>query len=490
MSLQGLPPELMERVVVLLPLSDICSLRLTNKHMASNTTQQHFKARFRTKRVQITEQQLSSFVAVTTSGGLACLLQDLTLVAPVYNTSELTSRLEEKAADFVELKNNGEDVKLGFKNLTEEELRQAGIDLSVLQERLATQLDMIHHQRDVELLSQAFSNLAANGASLRNLRIEVEIYKDDTTTPLLPLFGGGWKPIWSSAANASHTLFSSLAACDLPIHNLHLFNDTRMLRCSLSCSELNNVDFAPARFDGSLGHLTELSLRISSHVVDRSSDEEILTELAQGSDFGGMRSLLRTCPNIEKLDLTHFILNYVRDTNASRPCILQALIESPFPCLKVLTLQGFKTTGDELLTLVQRFNSLRSLSLRYIRLREGSFRRILDYCTVSAKMEEVKLESLFESAIIRFESPWVVPPSEPGSLPAAFPDSQAVYRRGSDDAASHRIEYRNRRGRTLDAGYIRAWRQDLRNRFGPLTEYGKSSCLQPYVSPEQTWRYP
>lgn len=492
MSLQDLPAELVERVVVLLPLSDTCSLRLTNRHLASNATQKHFKARFQKKRVQITEQQLSSFVAVTTSGSLACLLQDLTLVAPVYNTLEMASRLMKEAVCFVELSDEGRDVTLCSRDLTEEELRQAEIDLSVLQERLTTQLDMIHRQRDVQLLSQALSNLAAHGVSLRTLQIEVEIYKDDTTTPLLPLFGGRWKPIWSSAANASNTLFNSLAACDLPIHNLDLFNSTRMLRCSISCSELNSIDFAPARFGGSLGHLTELSLRVSNHIIDRNSDEEILRELAPGFDFTGLRSLLRTCPNIEKLDLTHFRLRYPKDANALRPGILHALAESKFPCLQTLTLQGFRTTGDELLTLLQRFKTLRSLSLRYIMIIQGSFRPILDYCTVNANMEEVNLESLFETAMIEFEFPWVIQPIEPtpsGSPPAILPNSRAAYRRGSDNAASHRIEYRKCDGHTLDAPYFRAWRQDLRNRFGPLTEKGKSSCLQPYVSPEQTWRH-
>ena len=81
------------------------------------------------------------------------MLQDLTLVAPVYNTFEMTARLEEKALDFAELIDDVRDVTPSSRDLTEEELRQAEIDLSVLQERLKTQLDMIHRQRDVQLLS-------------------------------------------------------------------------------------------------------------------------------------------------------------------------------------------------------------------------------------------------------------------------------------------------------------------------------------------------
>jgi hypothetical protein len=374
--------------------------------------------------------------------------------------------------------------------MTEEELRQAGIDLAVLQERLATQLDMIRHQRDVELLSQAFSNLAATGASLHILRVEVEIFKDDATTSLLPLFGGHWKPIWTFAAHASHTLFASLATCDLQIRGLNLFNSTRMLRCSLSCSEINNVEFAAVRLGGTFGHLRELSLKVSDHIVNRNSDHEILGKVTQVSDFEGMRSLLRTCHNIQKLDLAHFSMRYVGDSNIRYQCILQTLAESKLPSLQALILQGFSTTGDELLALLQRFKTLRTLSLRDIVLTDGGFQPMLDYCTMNANLEEVDIESLFAPGLVQFEPPYVVRPSAPRSSLAGYPDSRASYRRISVDATGHRIKARIRSGRTLDAGYIRSWRQDLKNRFGPLNENGNPSCLQPYVSAENTWRNP
>jgi hypothetical protein len=440
--------------------------------------------------VQTTEKQLSSFVAVTAFGGLGCLLQDLTLVAPVYNTLELSARLEEKSTDFVELDDDGQFAGREYRDMTEEELRQAGIDLVVLQERLATQLDMIRHQRDVELLSQAFSNLAANGASLHILRVEVEIFKDDATTSLLPLFGGHWKPIWTFAAHASQTLFASLTTCDLQIRGLNLFNSTRMLRCSLSCNEFNNVEFAAIRLGGSFGHLRELSLRVSDHIVNRDSDNEILGKLTQVSDFEGMRSLLRTCHNVQKLDLAHFSLRYVNHTNTSSQGILQTLAESELPSLQALTLQGFSTTGDELVALLQKFKTLRSLSLRKIVLKQGGFQRMLEYCTINANMEELNLDSLLAPGLVQFEPAYVVRPSASRSSLAGYPNSRASYRRASGNATSHQIKCQIRSGRTLDAGYIRSWRQDLKNRFGPLNENGKPSCLQPYVSAENTWRNP
>jgi hypothetical protein len=504
MSLQELPPELTERVVVLLPLPDISSLRLTNKCLALKTAQRHLKARFRTKRVELTEQRLRSFVAVTASGGLGCLLQDLTLVAPVYDTSELTRRLEAKSAMFAKLHDKGGcDVR--WRDLTEHELRQAEVDLGVLQNRLAEQLDLQRRQRDVELLGQALSNLAAHGASLRVLRTEVEVYKDDSTTPLMPIFGGHDKPIWASADHLGGMLLQSLAASDLPIQSLDLFNSSRMLRCTLSCSELNSVDFASVGLGSSLRQLSELSMRISDHhtIADethQSSDEALSGKETQEPNLDGLRSLLRTCSSIRTLDVTHFAKVFVKRSNVRHGQILRALGESRLQRLWCLTLQGFKVTEHELLTCLKGFGTLRSLTLRYIRLKDGSFKPVLDHCVIEAAMERVELDSLWEtpkqdgeseSKVVVFEPPWVVEgrvQTTGNQRPAIYPGSRASYRRASDNASGHQIQY-SFHPRSLDGPSIKAWGQDMANRFGWVSEGGKPSCLQPHVRPEYTWRY-
>lgn len=501
MSLQDLPLELTERVVVLLPLSDINSLRLTNKCLASKATQKHFKASFLTKRVELTEQQLRSFVAVTASGGLGCLLKDLTLVAPVYDTLELIARLKNSTVRFAKLDEDGHfEGNLESRDLTEDEVQQTKNDLTVLQERHTEHLDLLRHQKDVELLSQAFSNLAANGTSLRMVRIEVAIYKDDAITPILPLFGGSWRPIWSSAANVSRALFASLASCDLPIQSLDLFNTNRMVRCSLSCNELDSVDFASGSLDSSLSHLKELSLSISDRFIDQrpgeedqSPEEEIQSsdEETSESSSNGLQSLLQTCPDIQRLDLAHYSLKYVDNKKTQYGSILQTLGASSLPRLQHLALQDFKTTEDELLALLQGFGTLRNLSLRYIRLLDGSYKPILDYCSMEAVMENVELHSLFgPKKGILFEPPWIILPlasSLTKDHPTGYPRSRASYRRSSDTSANYEIKHHVHSRRSMDSPRIRAWSQDLRYRFGPPGENGRTSCLQPHVDPEKYW---
>jgi len=497
MSLQGLPPELTERVVVLLPLSDISSLRLTNRWVASNTAQRHLKAKFRTKRVQLTEQRLRSFVAVTALGGLGCLLQDLTLVAPVYNTLELTARLEFEEAGAAKLDDEGRYIGFERRDLTDEDLQQTEIDLAVLRKRLAEQLDLQRRQRDVELLGQALSNLAAHGASLRVLRTEVEVYMNDTSTPLLPIFGGHEKLIWDASSHVSRTMFACLAACDLPIQNLDLFGDNRMIRCSLPCKELESIDFASVGLGSSLRQLTGLSLRVSDRHVRDHTLRGIPAESTQET-FDGLRSLLRTCSSIQKLDLAHFSRVFVKREGKQHGRLLQVLVESSLQHLRCLTLQGLELSECELLTSLQGIGTLRNLTLRYIRLTDGSFTPIFDYCT--EEMERLELDSLshkvdlggnFESRTIMFEPPWVVQANVPAlrnSRPAQFPDSRASYWRPSDNTTDRRIKH-HFHPRTLDAAYIRAWNQDMKNRIGPLTERGQPSYLQPLVRAENTWRF-
>jgi hypothetical protein len=502
MSLQDLPPELTERVVDFLRLSDICSLRLTSRSLAVKIVQTRLKASFRRKSIELTEEGLRSFVAITgsVSGDLGCLLQDLTLIAPVYNFLTLTTDLEKNGrlvADLTSLHDGFPIIPNG--GLSREQLRQTRLDLAVLKERLAEQIDFWRRRRDVELLRQAFSNLDAYGASLHVLRIEVVVYTVDTTTPLLPIFGGIEKPIWDSAAHSSHALFASLANCDLPIHSLNLFNTSRMVRCSIPLGELNRVDFASIRLGLSLNHLTELSLRVS----DRHVDGRIYKGLQKTTqdNFDGLRSLLRTCPGIQKLDLAHFSRVLVGKEKKQHGRLLRALDESDLRYLHCLTLQGLDLTEHELLTTLQGFGTLRSLSLRYISLKEGSFTPIFDYCTVVSSMERLELDSLshkvdlsgvFEHRIIRFEPPWVVwsrcYPLYDDEIPE-YPDSRASYRRASDTSTDHRIEHQFFHD-VLDAPYIRSWDQDMRNRFGPFRgQRGKPSCLQSNVRPEHTWRY-
>jgi hypothetical protein len=192
-----------------------------------------------------------------------------------------------------------------------------------------------------------------------------------------------------------------------------------MVRCSLALDELNRVDFASVRLGQSLNHLTELSLSVSDRHVDDQIYRWLPEETAQ-DNFDGLRSLLRTCPSIQKLDLAHFSRIFIRRGSKQHGCLLRMLGESNLRRLQCLTLQGLCLSEHELLTSLQNLGTLRSLSLRCITLKNGSFKPIFDYCTIKAAMERLECDSLShevnlgdrsEQRIILYEPPWKVLPS-------------------------------------------------------------------------------
>lgn len=84
-SLENCAPEVVERIVEVLDLAGVCSLRRTCHGLVSSATQTHFKSYFRSKKPQLTESALRDFIALTALEGLGCLLRDITLVDIVYN---------------------------------------------------------------------------------------------------------------------------------------------------------------------------------------------------------------------------------------------------------------------------------------------------------------------------------------------------------------------------------------------------------------------
>jgi hypothetical protein len=118
---------------------------------------------------------------------------------------------------------------------------------------------------DVSLLSEAFRNIVANSRTgkLLSLSLEVVVYRDDAEQRLPPLEGGGWRFIWQSAADTFHTALRSLAASNLLIEKLNIFNDRQLQRCSLPFNEVGSIDFEHKGLATSLASLKSLSVSFS-----------------------------------------------------------------------------------------------------------------------------------------------------------------------------------------------------------------------------------
>lgn len=511
MSLQDLPPELVERVAALLPLHDVCALRLTERAIASKATPEHFKTCFHTKRLEVTESRLRSFVGLTECNGLVCLLKDLTLIQPVYNTLELEARLKNDSTEEVELDDDGGFVELDYRNMTVDETNRMEQDLDTLRHRRKEQLEFQSESTASKLLGKAFANLAKHGTALHRLQVEVLIYQDDAVTPLVPLYGGSWEQIWSSAARISKLVFLSLATSYLSIKSLNLFNSSRMQRCSLSCNELNEVNYGSDDPPFPLDKLEALSLNLSdrteaqnkvgqvgsqdnqaSHHLEQTEDNESDgVGKEEVSDFAGLRTLLQASSQLKELDLLRYALRHATQESTARHCqgFLDTLNDANLPMLQKLTLQGLDITANQLLNVLQAHKTLRIISLRKVTLSKGKFKPILEYCTSgSSSIDEVELDSLFESDILIFGTSRAPSNTLIRADCTSYPGAYHHWLRDlSIGAADSQIEYRMRRGRTMDTSAIRNWRQDMRNRHGP-PQYAKPSCIRNLLRPYETWR--
>jgi hypothetical protein len=134
--LQNCPNEVVETIVVLLDLEDVCNLRHTCRALAVKCTQGHFRSFFISKHVDITGSDLREFVDVTQRGGSGCQIQHLVLVGVVNNTELLESILKEKEQDEDEEDENEEEDDEEESDLEEKDAPpKAQQDLEILKQR-------------------------------------------------------------------------------------------------------------------------------------------------------------------------------------------------------------------------------------------------------------------------------------------------------------------------------------------------------------------
>lgn len=197
--LEDCPPEIIETLVSLLDLDDICRLRQTSRSLAAKSSQSRFKAFFRFKKVLLSEASLRAFREVTQSGRLGCLLQNLVLVG-LTNNSAAISRSE-----------------------AEESLDETLYDL----------------------LSHAFRNMKANskGRELLSLSLRVEVPQKEGEPRLPPsaLPCDDWRLVWRSSACTCSIAMRASTAARLPVATLIVYNNGEQQFCSLACDELGNL---------------------------------------------------------------------------------------------------------------------------------------------------------------------------------------------------------------------------------------------------------
>lgn len=381
LGLESCPEPVVECIVQLLDLDDICNLRLTCKSLALRSSHYRFRTFFRSKHIKLMVEALRTFAEGIQSGGLQSLIQHLYLVGIV---DECESPKPER------------------QNYWQNE------------ETWRTQ--------EVNILSQAFNGLAkySKNGSPRLLTLRVAIVRNGEETTL-PADSGPLvalqKSVWLCTMHTFDTVVSALAASSLRIDGLNIFSEPDMHCSSLACDQINAIEWNDSGFAKTLATLRSLSISLSTRVfafprapqenkqdVGRSSKRdaaEVQAEAEDENDFVGLSRLLRLCNQLENLEI-----NYLRIPvgysalvgHFYNETILQRIVElDRLPILKRCKFSGISAKETDLLGFIQRAR-VRELSLEKVILCTGTFRSTFDYCTSrAASMTKLHFDTLYET---------------------------------------------------------------------------------------------
>ncbi|KAJ4118814.1 hypothetical protein NW765_007999 [Fusarium oxysporum] len=346
LGLESCPEPVVECIVQLLDLDDICNLRLTCKSLALRSSHYRFRTFFRSKHIKLMVEALRTFAEGIQSGGLQSLIQHLYLVGIV----------DECESPKPERQNYWQN----------EETRRT---------------------QEVNILSQAFNGLAkySKNGSPRLLTLRVAIVRNGEETTL-PADSGPLvalqKSVWLRTMHTFDTVVSALAASSLRIDGLNIFSEPDMHCSSLACDQINAIEWNDSGFAKTLATLRSLSISLSTRVfafprapqenkqdVGRSSKRdaaEVQAEAEDENDFVGLSRLLRLCNQLENLEINYLRIPVGYSALVGHfyyETILQRIVElDRLPILKRCKFSGISAKETDLLGFIQRAR-VRELSL-------------------------------------------------------------------------------------------------------------------------------
>ncbi|KAI8715044.1 hypothetical protein NCS52_01011200 [Fusarium sp. LHS14.1] len=364
-TLETLPTEVIELIVKLLPLKDIRSLRLACKALSDKSSVLHFKTFFYTQHVVMTADALREFTVNIQAGGFRSCVRKLCLVGVPDKEVKRT-----QASRF--------DPRL---------------------EEMTT------------LLTQAYDGLAKSHSvdDLLSLSLELRIVKNDL--PNYPLRNATHlaksKAAWQCAIDVFDQSLRALAASNLKLKHLNIFNGPDMENCSLPSEQLSMINWSDPGLADSLSTLTSLSVNISTRIFvfqslrDPPRDSLIgnipggIGPALEERNFDGLPKVLAACPQLEDLDLRYRKI-VTRDLY-NDSLVLQRVAElQTLPVLNRLSINGFTANSHDLFSIIKRTKP-RELSLGPITLETGTFRSIFDYCSSrGANMSKASFERLLQ----------------------------------------------------------------------------------------------
>ncbi|KAI1211402.1 uncharacterized protein F4807DRAFT_420288 [Annulohypoxylon truncatum] len=414
-SLEALPIELVERIVTLLDLRDIASLRLTNRNIESKASQGYFTTFFYHKNIMLCTNTLENMVRVTSRGRLGCQLRYCTIT--------------------------------GISGLY-----------------VATTLDLHDYAR---LLTEAFLNLKkfSPRGRLASLCLRVIARAQDSDGGLRePETFHAWRDIWTTALHIFDVTMLALNESHTSVDEyLDVFGGT--IGCSLAYGAFLSLTEKFPSMD-SLRSLKKLMLSLSS---SHTYPTEQLTNTATTAPEGLCQSILQMSgimPELESLDLHWYdVGSNMPPTLVQSTTSLKNNSHSKFARLKECSLRGVYVSENELLEFVKAVHPA-ALTMADVHLISGTYTSIFEYLTLSeTPVTYYHLDDIREGIdLVHFDVP--------GGPKFRYQDinmgPSTLIRQM--DHVKEPIQYRITRRRPLGSGERRRWCESKYREYGPLRQ--------------------
>ncbi|TKA82044.1 hypothetical protein B0A55_01507 [Friedmanniomyces simplex] len=516
-TLDRLPAELVECVLLDLSLDDIRNVRLVSHGVYATASSGRFKTFCRAKTVDLRSYALAKLSERIAPGSIACNLQDLTVTGVLYVTTSLEKILRTKTvpADPTDIFGKREDalgnstaIRPNRVSASSERMVDTQRELDVLrmcQEEAAVERSL---GQDFSALVDLFTCLREHGVlhGLRSVTLDVTIERF-AERRLAPKDGGAWRPIWETAAHTFQVTMRALAAARLPLQCLDAF--AHVGTCSLSGFDMACVlqDNPPDMFDDLLHNIRSLSISTSKRLLhpigfaalqDADPDDEVhehrfdnnrrdrlasivpptpagLAELeamaADSRDTTGLAHLLAKMPKLEELDLQSYYLYYSFLSAPSAPegdkfTTANIVRTSGLRRLKKLTLRGRTVDVTDLLGLLNANPDLEAVDFGNIWL-HGTWQPIFAHLTsANNKFTRLHFDVVFEttatgSAYVQF------PGIRSGILSVPAPAGAAAFTLEGRENVLQGITYKRSEQWVMGCVQHSMWRQERRRVYGP-----------------------
>lgn len=395
-GLDDVPVELVERIARDLDLASIRNLRLTTKSLGDRCCGPCFKRFLRHQRTDLTPDSVRRLRQIATDPKLGSAIQHLTVLAVVYDRSELDSMLSTKRGRFIRKNPMGGAAYEPCP--TEKEFDEFQHSRKKLVERMRGQKPLKSDEAEVQLLTDALRKVG----SLAILTVEAAVDQgfDDYVSPLSVR---EWYLVWVRAAKVYQNAMLAIARSSITIDSLRVFKDTQ--RCSIPTWNVNALMPAleTAHFAQAATHIKGFSLSVSTKVKTRARKltsfdarlSEDDSEAVADGNYPGVARLLAQMPNLESLDL--HLYDTPRSTANSYAKVFTPIADDVhLPFLRHCALRGIRCSGSSLLAFLRRHNDLSTLELHEIHLLSGSWAAVFAHMAAMPQLRQVELYNLWK----------------------------------------------------------------------------------------------